>query len=202
MATINELIQKAQATNSPRAYEEIARMYLNGKGVQKDMAQALIYYRKAAELGSVHAQACVGVMYYKGYDVSKNIKMAKQYLLPAADRGSIEALRNLGWMCFNGDYGFLAGKGKAFDFWMKASKLGDAESQIYIATSYLGDTWGEEQSYHKAAFWFMCAYQNRKATQNQINEAKEKMNMLSQYVNLNAVKSEVVSKYPEYLNLK
>ena len=150
-------------------------MYFNGNGVQKDQAQALAYYRKAADLGSVHAQACAGVMYYKGYGVAKNIKMAKQYLQPAANCGSIEALRSLGWMCYNGEYSFLTGKGKAFEFWIKASKLGDAESQINVATSYLGDTWGEEQSYRKAAFWFMCAYQNRKATQNQINEAKEKL---------------------------
>lgn len=202
MATINELIQKAQSTNSSQAYEEIARMYFSGKGVQKDQVQALAYYRKAADLGSVHAQTCVGVMYYKGYGVAKNIKMAKQYLQPAADRGSTEALRNLGWMCYNGEYGFMTGKGKAFTYWMKASKLGDAESQIYVATSYLGDTWGEEQSYYKAAFWFMCAYQNRKATQNQVNEAKENLNQLSRHVNLNAVKDEVVNKHPEYLNLK
>lgn len=202
MATINELIQKAQTTNSPQVYEEIACMYFNGNGVQKDQAQALAYYRKAAGLGSVHAQTCAGVMYYKGYGVAKNIKMAKQYLQPAANRGSIEALRSLGWMCYNGEYSFLTGKGKAFEFWMKASKLGDAESQINVATSYLGDTWGEEQSYRKAAFWFMCAYQNRKATQNQINEAKEKLNALSRHVNLNAIRDEVVSNHPEYLNLK
>ena len=202
MATINELIQTAQTTNSPQVYEEIACMYFNGNGVQKDQALALAYYRKATDLGSVHAQACAGVMYYKGYGVAKNIKMAKQYLQPAANRGSIEALRSLGWMCYNGEYGFLTGKGKAFEFWMKSSKLGDAESQINVATSYLGDTWGEEQSYRKAAFWFMCAYQNHKATQNQINEVKEKLNALSRHVNLNAVRDEVVSNHPEYLNLK
>lgn len=199
MATIEEMIKSAKTASD---YEEIARLYYFGRGLPKDQAQALAYYRKAAELGSVHAQTCAGVMYYKGYGVPKNIKMAKKYLQPAADRGSVEALRNLGLMCYNGEYGFLAGKGKAFEYWMKASKLGDAESQIYVATSYLGDTWGEEKSYRKAAFWFMCAYQNRKATQDEINEAKEKLDQLSRQVNLNDVKDEVVSKHPEYLNLK
>ncbi len=201
MSNIYELIQKAQASNSPQDYEEVAKMYYFGRGVQKDQAQALVYYRKAAELGSVHAMTCVGVMYYKGYGIARNIKMAKQYLQPAADRGSTDALRNLGWMCYNGEYGFLAGKGKAFTFWLKASKLGDTESQINIATSYLGDTWGEEQNYQKAAFWFMCAYQNRKASQDEINTAKEKLDMLSRYVNLNSIKDEIVTRYPQYLNL-
>lgn len=201
MATIDEMIKKAQSMNSVQAYEEVARMYFFGKGVQKDQGQALIYYKKAADLGSVYAQTCVGVMYYKGYGVAPNIKMAKQYLQPAAKRGSIEALRNLGWMCYNGEYGLLTGKGKAFTYWMQASKLGDAESQIYVGTSYLGDTWGEEQSYRKAAFWFMCAYQNRKASESQIKEAKKNLDMLSGHVNLDFVKGEVVSRHPEYLNL-
>lgn len=201
MATVDELIKEAHSTNSPQIYEEIARMYFFGRGVQKDQGQALVYYKKAAELGSVNAQTCVGIMYYKGYGVAKNIKMAKQYLRPAANQGSIEALRNLGWMCYKDEYGFLTGKGKAFEYWMKASKLGDAESQIYVATSYLGDTWGEEQSFRKAAFWFMCAYQNRMASENQIKEAKEKLDMLSEHVNLNYIKNDIVRKHPEYLNL-
>lgn len=202
MATINELLQKVQTSNNPKDYEEIARMYFHGRGVPKDQAKALTYYCKAADLGSVHAQACAGAMYYKGYGVAKNIKLAKKYLQPAADSGSVDALRDLGWMCYNGEYGLFTGKGKAFEYWMKAAKLGDPYSQNNIAASYLGDSWGEEKSYRKAAFWYMCAYQNRKAPQDQINEAKEKLNMLSRHVNLNAVKDEVVSNHPEYLNLK
>lgn len=201
MATINELIQKAQQTNSAQDYEEIARMYFHGRGVPKDQAKALTYYCKAADLGSVHAQACAGVMYYMGYGVPKNIKMAKQYLQPAADKGSLDALRNLGYMCYNGEYGLFAGKGKAFDYWMKAAKLGDVDSQHNVATSYLGDNWGEEKSYRKAAFWFMCAYQNRKANEKQIKAAREYLDKLDRYVDLDAIKHEIVIKYPEYLNL-
>lgn len=202
MATIQELIQSAESSNSAQAYEKIGRMYLSGNGVRKDYAQAFTYFRKAADLGSVSAQACTGTMYYEGCGTAKNIKMAKQYLQPAADRGSAEALCCLGWMCYNGDYGFLAAKGKAFTFWLKAAKLGDAESQLNVAISYLNDTWGAEKSYQKAAFWFMCVFQNRRATQKQISTAKEKLTALARYVNLNAVRDEVVNMHPEYLNLK
>lgn len=202
MANIDELIRKAQTTNSPEAYEEIARMYYHGNGVVKDRAKALVYYRKAADLGSVHAQTCAGIMYYKGIATSKNTTMAKKYLKPAAARNSVEALRALGWMCYDGEYGFFSGgKGKAFEFWQRAAKLGDAESQIYIATSYLQD-WGEERSNRKSAFWFMCAYQNRNATQAQIDRAKECLDKLDTHVDLNAVKAEIVRKYPKYINLK
>lgn len=201
MATINELLQKAQSTNSPQVYEEIARMYYNGYGVPQDKIKAAWYFRQAGDLGSVSAQTCAGLIYYKGLGVAKDIKMAKKYLQPAAENGSVEALRLLGRMCYDGEYGFFTGKGKAFSYWMKASKLGDAESQFYVATSYLGDTWGEEQSYRKAAFWFMCAYQNRKAPQHIITDARDRLNKLSRYVDLDDIKDEVVTKHPEYLNL-
>ena len=202
MSIINELIQKAEATNSPQDYEKIASMYFFGNGVPKDHSKALVYYRKAADLGSVKAQTCAGIMYYRGYGVSKDSTLAKKYLKPAADRGSIDALCTLGWMCYNGDYGLLTGKGKAFTYWLKSSRLGDTESQLYIATSYLGDSWGEEKSYRKAAFWFMCAYQNRKASQKQIDQAKQYLDALSEHVNLDVVKNEVISKYPQYINLR
>lgn len=201
MVNIHDMIQKAQATKDPKIYEKIAYMYIKGNGVPKDEVQALAYYRIAADLGSVQSQAYTGILYYRGCGTGQNIKLAKQYLKVAADRGSIDALFELGRMCYKGDYGFLTSKGKAFEYWMKASKLGHVQSQIYVATSYLGDTWGAEKSFKKASFWFMCACQNRKATREQIHEAKGKLNMLAEYVDLDRIKDEIIRKYPEYLNM-
>ena len=202
MASLQELLYEAQQTNSPQAYTQIARMYSSGNGAPKDFSKALTYFKKAADLGSLDAQVSVGYFYYNGHGIAVNHKMAKQYWKMAADQGSTEAMRNLGWMCYKKEYGFLADKGKAFEFWMKASKLGDAESQNYVATSYMGDNWGEEKSYRKAAFWFMCSYQNRNATDAQIKAARDALNKLSNYVNLDSIKHEVVTKYPHYINLK
>ena len=201
MSNIELLLKKAQETNSKESYAEIGDIYFYGKDIPKDMSQAVVYYKKAADLGSVYGMERIGLMHYKGYGVAQNNKLAKRYLQTAANQGSIQALVDLGWMCYNGDYGFFASKGKAFELWLKASKRGNTEAQIYVATSYLGDDWDEEKSYRKAAFWFMCAYQNRKATNNQIGEAKAKLDMLARYVNLNDVKDEIVRKYSEYLNL-
>lgn len=202
MSSLQELLYEAQKTNSAQTYTQIARMYFNGQGTPRDLGNALIYFKKAADLGSVDAQVCTGIMYYKGQGTAVNHKIAKQYWQMAADRGSVEAMRRLGWMCYKGEYGFWASKGKAFEFWMKASKLGDAESQNYVGTSYMSDEWGEEKSYRKAAFWFMCSYQNRKASDAQIKAAKEALDRLSRHVDLDSVKHEVVTKYPQYINLK
>ena len=202
MASLQDLLHQVQQTNSPQAYAQIARIYYNGNGVQKDHATALAYFKIAADLGSVDGQVFAGYMYYNGRGTAVNHKLAKQYWKMAADQGSTDAMRSLGWMCYRDEYGFLASKGKAFEFWMKASKLGDAESQNYVATSYLGDSWGEEQSYRKAAFWFMCSYQNRKASDAQIKAAREALDKLAHHVNLDSIKHEVVTRYPQYINLK
>ena len=175
--------------------------YYFGKNVSKDLSAAASYYKRAAELGSAMAKARLGEMYYKGYGVGINLGIAKKYLKEAADMKCTYALYVLGSMCYAGDYGFLAGKGKAFEFWKRAAKLGHPASQYMIACSYMGDEWGEEMSYKKAAYWFMCAYQNREAGKEVIDKAKIYLNKLSNQVNLDSVKSEIINVHPEYLNL-
>lgn len=201
MDSIEMLLKKAKEANDGYAYAELGDAYWYGRGVFIDLSQAAEYYKKAADLGVMRGQERIGIMYYEGNGVVKNIKLAKQYLKSAAEQGSVRALNDLGWICFNGDYGFFAGKGKAFEFWEKAAKQGSAEAQIYIASSYLTDAWGDGKSIPKAAYWYMCAYQNRKANDAQIKEAKAKLDMLSEDVNLNRVKDEIVRKHPEYLCL-
>ena len=41
-------------------------MYGNGKGVPQDYAEAVKWYRKAAEQGDALAQVNMGIVYHKG----------------------------------------------------------------------------------------------------------------------------------------
>lgn len=201
MATIEQLIKQAEQTNDKELYVQIGNSYMYGKNVSKDMAQAVTYYLKAANLGSLDGKTKLGVAYYKGEGVTKDYKTAKKYLQEAANQGSATALFYLGDMCYEGNYGLLAGKGKAFEFWMQAAKKGQPSAQYNIAISYMTDEWGAEKNLEKAAFWFMCAYQNRKSSKSTIDASKKCLDSLAKYVNLNSVKERVVQNYPEYLNL-
>lgn len=201
MENLELLLKRAMEANDKDAYATLGDAYWYGKGVSKNVTRAAEYYKKAADLGSMRGQERIGSMYYSGNGIEKNNKLAKQYLKSAIELGSVRALNDLGWMCFNGDYGFLAGKGKAFEFWMQAAKKGSPEAQLCIASSYLTDTWGEEKSEKKAAYWYICAYQNRKANDAQIKEAKSKLTKLEYSVNLNVIKREIVQKHPEYLGM-
>ena len=54
-------------------------MYDNGRGVQKDYAQAVKWYRKAAEQGDAMAQGSLGFMYENGRGVQKDKKEAAKW---------------------------------------------------------------------------------------------------------------------------
>ena len=75
-------------------------MYENGEGVEKNQAEAVKWYRKAAEQGLEGAQCNLGIMYENGYGITKDLDEAVKWYRKAAEQGNAEAkkrLRNLGW---------------------------------------------------------------------------------------------------------
>ena len=62
-------------------------MYENGRGVRQDYAEALRWYRKAAEQGDVQAQYNLGLMYYNGQGVRQNFHLSKEWFGKACDGG-------------------------------------------------------------------------------------------------------------------
>ena len=67
-------------------------MYDNGKGVPKDAAEAVRWYRLAAEQGQANAQHNLGVMYANGEGVLKDSVLAHMWSSIAGANGN-EAAR-------------------------------------------------------------------------------------------------------------
>ena len=67
----------------------------------KDQAQALSWYRKAAEQGHASAQTQLGNCYYKGNGVAKDQAQAVTWWRKAADQGDAQAQFMLA-LCFDG----------------------------------------------------------------------------------------------------
>jgi hypothetical protein len=59
-------------------------MYANGQGVSEDAAQAVVWYRKAADQGVARAQFNLGVMYGRGQGVSQDYIEAHKWMTLAA----------------------------------------------------------------------------------------------------------------------
>lgn len=70
-------------------------MYDDGKGVERDAAQAAEWYRKAAEQGIAAAQSNLGAMYETGDGVQTDRGMAEKWYRLAAGQGDEEARRRL-----------------------------------------------------------------------------------------------------------
>jgi TPR repeat protein len=71
-------------------------MYENGEGVPQDYAQAVTWYRRAAEQGVSEAQTNLGVMYENGEGVPQDYAQAVTWYKRAADQGHAGAQYNLG----------------------------------------------------------------------------------------------------------
>ena len=71
-------------------------MYLNGWGVPEDDAEAVKWYRKAAEQGDADAQSNLGGMYANGWGVPEDDGEAVKWYRKAAEQGHASGQYNLG----------------------------------------------------------------------------------------------------------
>ena len=66
-------------------------LYDEGAGVERDLATAADWYRKAATQGFIDAQTNLGIMYYHGLGVDRDHELAAHWFRLAADQGDTEA---------------------------------------------------------------------------------------------------------------
>jgi uncharacterized protein len=70
-------------------------MYYEGKGVTRDYAEAVKWYRKAAELGEAEAQVNLGTMFSEGQGATRNYIEAYVWFSRSAAQGNERAKSNL-----------------------------------------------------------------------------------------------------------
>lgn len=93
---IDLLSVRAQKGNSP-AMVFLGNAYLNGWGVDVDLAKALDYARRSASLGNAGGEVLLGFLYAQGSGgVIKDYDRALYWFKMALDKGSSMAANNLG----------------------------------------------------------------------------------------------------------
>jgi hypothetical protein len=97
--------------------------YSNGRGVLKDAAQAVEWFRKAAEQGNESAQLNLGICYETGAGPPKDEVEAVKWYRKAAEQGSASAQANLGTCYLNGT-GISKDEGEAMKWFQKATEQG------------------------------------------------------------------------------
>ncbi|HEU0188320.1 MAG TPA: tetratricopeptide repeat protein [Gallionellaceae bacterium] len=145
---LQSLLQLA-AKNDAEAQFELAEAYRNGDGTEQNFAEALRWYRAAAELGHADAQNNLGAMYLSGLGTEKNPAEAVRWYQQAAEQEHVQAQFNLGMLCLMGSGVEQSDEDAAL--WLhRAAEQGDLEAISKLGTLYqLGR--GVEQNFVAAA---------------------------------------------------
>ncbi len=144
-----------EARNDTHIAKIVGDMYLEGRGVSPDVANAVKWYRRAAEQGDAEAQRALGVIYYEGKGVTQSFTEAVKWYRSAAELGDAEAQVNLGTLYFKGD-GVPQNYAEAAKWFRRAADQGSARAQYSLGVMYLGGQ-GVPQNAAEAVKWFQLA---------------------------------------------
>ncbi|MHB1938587.1 MAG: tetratricopeptide repeat protein [Acidobacteriaceae bacterium] len=124
-----ETPKEQSAGDSPETQFDLGAMYETGKGVPQDYAQAVLWYRKAAEQGYAKAEYRLGVLYANGVGMHQDKTQVAVLFLSAAKQGYAPAYAMIGGA-------YLTGDGEPIDyaeasFWFSVATV--TESQPTLA---------------------------------------------------------------------
>ena len=135
LAAVTEKVEVAAAQGDAAAQFRYAEMLRDGRGVAKDMREAVTWMRKAADGGLAAAQCQMGLFYMNGLGVDRDEDKAVEWLNKAAAQNHTQAQYNLGiYYAKSSDKEAqrLAVK------WLKEAVKGDsADAQYNLAQLYL-----------------------------------------------------------------
>lgn len=114
------------------AMHNLAQLLRLGLGVNTDLKQAFLWYKRAADNGFTDSQVTLGVMYLKGQGTERNEAEAAIWLRKAAERNDRTALYNLGLMAQHG-LGMAVNLAEARSYFERAAKLGHRRAAEALA---------------------------------------------------------------------
>jgi TPR repeat protein len=84
------------------AQVELADLYYDGRGVQRNYSRAFYWYRQAAVAGDVTSKTQLGWMYTRGIGTRADREQAAQWFRVASEEGDARAQNYLGWAYVQG----------------------------------------------------------------------------------------------------
>ena len=130
------LTEAANQGYAPAEYE-LGRIYLYGRGVNIDYAQALVWERKAAEQGDPRAQRDLAFMYERGFGVEADPAKAAEWNQKAATQGNAEAQLHLAKALDEGS-GVNKDAQEARRWYSKAARQEQPAAQLELARQFAG----------------------------------------------------------------
>ena len=163
--------------------------YSYGRGVPQDHAEAVKWFRKAADQGFAPAQYSLGSHYARGDGVVKDVSEAVKWWGKAAEQGDAEAQYSLA-RCYSLGEGVGKDSAQAAKWLHKAADQGLARAQFRLGVSYAtGD--GEAKDEVAAVKWYRRAAEQ--------DDAKAQFNLGLCYAEGYGVAKDVVEGYKWFL---
>ena len=130
-------------------------LYLTGKEVSKDYAQALIWLQKSADADDAVAQENLGWMYQNGFGVDKSYAKALALYQQSADKNNMLAENNLG-MCYQNGWGTSQDYHVVLAWYQKAADQGNVAAEFSVGLVY-SNGWGVPKNPAKGLTWLCKA---------------------------------------------
>src|SRR3989440_469855 len=112
-----------------KAQYELGRAFFSGTlGVAKDEAEAVKWFRKAAEQNVADAQFSLGVCYANGQGVPEDDAEAVKWFRKAAEQNLADAQYNLG-VCYDSGEGVVKDEVEAYKCWLLAAGQGNDDAK-------------------------------------------------------------------------
>ena len=149
----------------------------------KDYKKAVIYFKKAADLGNAKGQKALGDMYQNGWKEKLNYKetpdwyrkAAISWYKKAAKQGDVDAQTILGSIYKRG-WGVRQDFKKAINWYKKAAKAGHEFAQYNLGYLYQNGL-GVKQNFKQALKWYQKSMrQGNDFAQRAVREIKEEKN--------------------------
>jgi len=152
------LFRQAADRGLPRAKRSLGELYRDGRGVPKDLTEAVRLFRQAADQGDIVAQTDLGGMFADGLGVAKNEKEAVKWYRKAAEKNDISGQVALGVMYANGR-GVSKNPREAIKWYRAAADQGSGIAQFALGSIFEGGFGDIARNKPIAIEWYTRALQ-------------------------------------------
>ncbi len=157
LSDYNLFIECTRAANlgDAIAMTKLGKCYGDGKGVHENKAEAVRWYRKAAERGHIEAVASLGLCYAHGVGVPEDKTEAMSWFRKGADLGA-DRMMVLYIECFDVLNKVPKDRNDAVKWYRKLADLGNSDAMLLLGVCY-DDGIGVPQDDIYAYVWFSLA---------------------------------------------
>src|SRR6266542_2885621 len=123
-----EIRAGADKGDAKAQYELGCALFSGTLGVAKDKAEAVKWFRKAAEQNVADAQFSLGACYANGQGVTEDDAEAVKWFRKAAEQNLADAQYNLG-VCYDSGEGVAKDQVEAYKWWLLAAGQGNDDAK-------------------------------------------------------------------------